>query len=152
MEYLIRSIEEWDLPELVILCQKHAEYERAVYQSAGKEELLRIALFSAIPKLFALVVESNNKVVGYSTYTFDFSTWDAALFLHMDCLYLESEFRSTGIGAVLIERLTHVAVDKGCVNIQWQTPIFNERAIKFYNRLEAIGKEKMRFSLELTQS
>ncbi|POY39374.1 N-acetyltransferase [Solitalea longa] len=149
MEYLIRPVEEKDLDQLVLLCERHAAYEQAVYSSVGKSEKLQKALFSENPKLFCLVVESSEELVGYSTYTFDFSTWDAALFLHMDCLYLDPVFRGAGIGVVILEILKKIAIEKECINIQWQTPLFNDRAIKFYKRLGAIEKEKMRFSLEV---
>ena len=147
MEYLIRDCEEADLPVLVELCQKHAEFEQAAYHPEGKEELLQNALFSKNKRLFCLVVEVDSLVVGYTSYTFDFSTWDARQFLYMDCLYLESDFRGFGIGEKLIDKLKEIANLHNCVNIQWQTPVFNGRAIKFYERIGAEGKEKVRFTL-----
>jgi ribosomal protein S18 acetylase RimI-like enzyme len=149
MEYLIRNCKIADLPKLVVLCQKHAEFEKAAFSSKGKEEGLKHALFAENPKLYCLVVEANNTIVGYVSYTFDYSTWDAADFMYMDCLFLEEEARSFGIGEVLIEKLKEIAIQKNCVNVQWQTPHFNERAIKFYNRIGAKGKEKVRFTLTL---
>ncbi len=35
----------------------------------------------------------------------------------------------------------------GCEGIQWQTPIFNTRAMKFYERLGATANDKRRFYL-----
>ena len=69
--------------------------------------------------------------------------------MYMDCLFLEEEARSFGIGEVLIEKLKEIAAENNCVNIQWQTPEFNTRAIKFYNRIGAKGKDKVRFTLSL---
>jgi len=149
MEYLIRNCEISDLPKLVILCQKHAEFEKADFSPEGKEEKLKKAIFNKNPKLFCLVVATKETIVGYVSYTFDFSTWDAATFMYMDCLFLEEEARSFGIGEVLIEKLKEIATKNNCVNIQWQTPEFNERAIKFYNRIGAKGKDKVRFTLNL---
>lgn len=149
MEYSIRSCEITDLQKLVILCQKHAEFEKSNFSPEGKEEKLKEAIFSKNPKLFCLVVVAKETIVGYVSYTFDFSTWDAATFMYMDCLFLEEEARSFGIGEVLIEKLKEIAAENNCVNIQWQTPEFNTRAIKFYNRIGAIGKDKVRFTLSL---
>lgn len=148
MEYIIRKCIEKDLPELVELCGKHSEFEQANYNSAGKEELLKNALFSDTPKLFCSVIEVNNKLQGYFSYTFDYSTWDAQTFLYLDCLYLEPEYRGQRIGEVVFGKLRKIAKQNGCVNIQWQTPIFNERAIKFYNRIGGTGKEKVRFLID----
>ncbi|OXG05539.1 acetyltransferase (GNAT) family protein [Flavobacterium araucananum] len=149
MEYSIRSCERSDLPKLVVLCQKHAEYEKAAYSAEGKQEKLQDALFREQPRLFCLVVATKETIVGYLSYTFDFSTWDAGTFIYMDCLFLEPEARSFGIGEVLIDKLKQIAIKKNCINIQWQTPEFNERAIKFYNRIGAKGKDKVRFTLDL---
>jgi ribosomal protein S18 acetylase RimI-like enzyme len=149
MEYLIRDCKEEDLPALVELCVKHAEFEQAQYNPKGKEELLKNALFSNVKRLFCLVVEVDSKVVGYTSYIIDFSTWDAKQFLYMDCLFLEPDFKGYGIGEKLIDELKIIAQRGNCVNMQWQTPVFNERAIKFYERIGASGKEKVRFSLAL---
>lgn len=149
MEYSIRNCEIADLPKLVMLCQKHAEFEKANYSPERKEENLKKALFGEDPQLFCLVVATKQTIVGYASYTFDFSTWDASTFLYMDCLFLEEETRGFGIGEMLIEKLKEIGTQKNCVNIQWQTPQFNERAIKFYNRLGAKGKDKVRFTLTL---
>lgn len=149
MEYSIRNCNLSDLPKLVVLCQKHAEFEKADYSPEGKEENLQEALFGQKPKLFCLVVATNETIVGYVSYTFDYSTWDAATFMYMDCLFLEEGARSFGIGEALIEKLKEIATENNCINIQWQTPQFNTRAIKFYNRIGAKGKDKVRFSLDL---
>lgn len=149
MEYSIRNCKLSDLPKLVVLCQKHAEFEKADYSPEGKEEKLQEALLGQKPKLFCLVVATNETIVGYVSYTFDYSTWDAATFMYMDCLFLEEDARSFGIGEALIEKLKEIATKNNCINIQWQTPQFNTRAIKFYNRIGAKGKDKVRFSLDL---
>ena len=105
MEYTIRTCEIADLPKLVILCQKHAEYEKADYDSTGKEEGLIKALFDEQPQLHCLVVSTPNDIVGYVSYSFLYSTWDAGNIIHMDCLYLEEQARNYGIGEVLINKL-----------------------------------------------
>jgi GNAT superfamily N-acetyltransferase len=151
MEYLIRSCCVDDVPALVLLCEKHAVYENAYYDSIDKLTLLSRALFADKPKLFCLVVESERNIVGYASYTFDFSTWNAAPFLHVDCLYLEPEYRGHGIGEVIIAKMKDIAVQHGCAELQWQTPVFNHKAIKFYKRMLATGKEKMRFTLALNK-
>ncbi|MBL0736344.1 GNAT family N-acetyltransferase [Flavobacterium sp. GN10] len=149
MEYSIRNCEISDLSKLVVLCQKHAEFEKADYNPEGKKEHLKKALFDENPKLFCLVVTTEETIVGYASYTFDFSTWNAQTFLYMDCLFLEEETRGFGIGEILIEKLKEIGKQNNCVNIQWQTPQFNTRAIKFYNRMGAEGKDKVRFTLTL---
>jgi GNAT superfamily N-acetyltransferase len=149
MKYLIRDCQPKDVNAVVDLCEKHADYERASFNPTGKEEKLKNALFREHPQLFCLVVEINETIVGYASYTFDFSTWDVNTFMYMDCLYLEEDIRGFGIGEAIIEKLKQIASDKKCINIQWHTPKFNEKAIKFYHRIGGTGKDKVRFSLDL---
>lgn len=149
MEHIIRKCEKDDLPSLVELCLKHSDYEQAIYNPTGKQELLAKAIFSDRQKLFCYVIESNGKIGGYFSYTFDFSTWDARTFLYLDCLYLEAEFRGFRIGEMVFHKLKVIAKQNDCVNIQWQTPVFNDRAIKFYNRIGGIGKDKTRFFIDI---
>jgi ribosomal protein S18 acetylase RimI-like enzyme len=149
MEYRIRKCEIADLPKLIVLCKKHAEFEKADYDPKGKEESLKKELFNDNPKLFCLVVEADKEIVGYVTYTFSYSTWSAGDYMYMDCLFLEEKARSFGIGEVIIHTLKEIGKEKNCVNIQWRTPQFNERAIKFYHRIGAKGKDKVCFFLDL---
>lgn len=150
MDYVIRKLTVTDLPRLVQMCASHAEYEKATYDGTGKKEALQALIFADDPRLFCHVVEADHRLVGYFSYTFDVSTWNAGKFLYLDCLYLEPSYRGLKIGDRVFELLLEIARQNNCVNIQWQTPAFNEKAIRFYNRIGATGKDKVRFSLSTT--
>jgi GNAT superfamily N-acetyltransferase len=149
MEYQIRPVRQDDLDELLVLMQEHADYERAGFSPSGKKEKLGVALFGGPPRLHCRVVETKNGLTGYVSYTFDYSTWDAAEFMYMDCLFLREEVRGLGIGPEILWLLRVEAGKHNCINIQWQTPAFNEPAIRFYHRNLATSKEKVRFVLAL---
>ena len=142
---IIRYLQQKDLFELVDLCAQHAAYEKATYEPEGKAEALGKHLLSETSPASVLVVEETGKIIGYASYMKQFSTWDAAYYLHMDCLFLTKASRGKGIGQQLMETLKKEAKAMGCEMIQWQTPQFNERAIKFYDRLGAISKSKERY-------
>lgn len=146
---LIRLAEPKDLPEIVELCRQHALFERAEYDKSGKHELLKEHLFSDHPSLSCIVAQLDNSIVGYATFMKQFSTWDADFYLYMDCLFLTEDARGYGIGERLMNRIKEEARKLGCNMIQWQTPEFNERAMKFYRRIGAHSKTKERFFLEL---
>ncbi len=147
MKYIIRKAIPTDITEIINLCAEHAEYERADYLREGKAEALAAFLFTEQPRLFCLIAENESGILGYATYTFDVSTWDAVFFTYMDCLYLRPDFRGAGIGQALVEEIEKQSRLKGVKLIQWHTPSFNERAIKFYHRIGAASKEKVRFYL-----
>jgi GNAT superfamily N-acetyltransferase len=147
MEYLIREFQAGDIDVLIELCHKHATHERVQYDRHDKHRLLGMALLNPNPRLFCWVVVVKGAVVGYATYTFEFSTWHAHQFLHLDCLFIDEAYRGLGIGAEIIRRLQAVAKNNNCVNLQWQTPSFNVDAIRFYNRIGASSMDKKRFFL-----
>jgi ribosomal protein S18 acetylase RimI-like enzyme len=145
MNYSIRSAVCTDVAEIIRLCEEHAGYEQTTYKPNGKAEMLSQFLFSNNPKLHCLLAEMENKIIGYATYMFEFSTWEAGFYLHMDCLYLRPHARGLGIGEALLKQIARAAKENNCTVIQWQTPASNERAIKFYYRIGAASKEKLRF-------
>ena len=145
----IRLVQKEDLKKLVQLCQLHANFEKAEYDSERKEEQLSKHLFSDNPSLFCLVVEQDKNLNGYASFMKQFSTWDADYYIYMDCLFITQESRGFGIGEKLIDRIKEETQKLGCSLIQWQTPVFNKRAMKFYDRIGATGKSKERFFMEI---
>ncbi|BCL79075.1 hypothetical protein ccbrp13_15400 [Ktedonobacteria bacterium brp13] len=95
--FLIRAASPEDLDALIELCAEHAAYEGSMYDPQNKKERFFSALFSASPRLYAWVAEQQGNSVGFATATQEFSTWEAASFLHMDCLYLREEARGLGL-------------------------------------------------------
>ena len=144
----IRFVSPLDMDALIQLCAEHAAYEKAEYDPYGKKEALSLRLFSPPPPLYCLVVEQQtlpNPIIGYATYMKQFSTWDARYYLYLDCLYLNEQSRGQGLGERLMLRVKEEAQKLGLSEIQWQTPDFNEGAIRFYHRLGATSKNKERF-------
>ncbi len=80
-QYIIREARPADMDEIIQLCAEHAAYEQADYDPAGKPELLKTYLFSDKPRLHCLIAELQGEVLGYATYMFEFSTWDAGFYV-----------------------------------------------------------------------
>ena len=149
MNYEIRPVEFGDLDQLVNLCAEHATYEGCDYSKRGKKEVLQKLLLSKHSTLKCLVVASGNALIGYATFVKQISTWDATNYVYMDCLYLKDDYRGFGLGKELLVSIKTYAYNNGCCEIQWQTPIDNNRAIKFYKRQGAEMKTKSRFFLNV---
>ncbi len=145
----IRFAEKKDLPEIVELCRLHALYEKSDYDIKGKEEALAKYIFDESPALYCMVAEHEGKLIGYVTYMKQFSTWDACHYMYLDCLFMRESARGFGIGEQLMNHVKAAAAESDCQLIQWQTPDFNTRAIKFYKRIGAISKSKERFFWEV---
>ena len=143
----IRRAAPADLPFIAALCVEHAAYEGVHYERHPAPDALHAALFGDNAHLLCWVVEHEQRVFGYATATREFSTWEAAYFLHMDCLYLRPQLRGLRLGERLLGALATDAVRLGCRGMQWQTPTSNLRAAAFYRRIGARSKDKLRFYL-----
>jgi len=144
----IRPVRPDDLARLVALCAEHAEYEQLSYSNNGQQQRLQTALFSLPARLFMWVVANDNDSLhGYLSATVDYSTWSAAPFVYMDCLYLTEDLRGQGIGRQLMSTLIDFAKQQQCAEIQWQTPPDNQLGIGFYQHIGAESLTKIRFTL-----
>lgn len=144
----IRAVRPDDLDALMVLCAEHARYERAVFDVAGKIEALGRALFEAPARLAAWVAELDDVLIGYASAAPEFSTWRAAEYLHMDCLFVRDGMRGEGVGAALLDAVIEHAGRCGYRQLQWQTPAWNDGAARFYRRYGAQEQSKLRFALE----
>ena len=152
MRYIIRLAKPNDLGEIIQLCSKHAAFEKIDYNANGKEDKLAQLLFCEHPNLSCFIVESSNSIIGYASFSKECSTWHATYFLHLDCLFIEENYRGLGIGKALLNSIIEYARKNKLNHLEWQTPSFNEAAIKFYNSIGAHAKQKLRYTLHLKQT
>jgi GNAT superfamily N-acetyltransferase len=148
----VRHARPADLPHIALLAAEHAAYEKAPEPlPADLPQRLEALLFgSAAPRLRCFVAElADGELVGYASCAPEVSTWDGVEYLHMDCLFLRDGHRGLGIGPLLMEAVLGEARALGLSQVQWQTPPWNEDAIRFYDRLGARAKEKRRYSLSV---
>ena len=144
---MIRRARSDDLAEVVVMCAEHALYERVAFDPLGKREALSNAL--ARERLYLWVVTSSVDLLGYAAATLEFSTWRAAEYLHLDCLFLRESARRRGLGAQLFTAVADHARASGITEIQWQTPAWNVNARRFYRLLGAQETDKTRFHWRL---
>ncbi|MER8188280.1 GNAT family N-acetyltransferase [Kitasatospora sp. NPDC094015] len=144
---VIRAATTTDLPAIARLCAAHAAFERADPVPDDLATRLEPLLFSADPRAWCLVVDHGGEVVGYATFSREFSTWRASEHAHLDCLFVTEAHRGHGWGRALLDAVREAAAAHGVTEVQWQTPEWNTDAIRFYRRAGARGRPKVRFFL-----
>ncbi|WP_340643975.1 GNAT family N-acetyltransferase [Phenylobacterium sp.] len=145
-EARIRPVTPGDLTGLLGLMAEHAAFERG--QASVQPWQLSRALFEPPARLFGWVACDGADLLGYAAASREFSAWRGDEHLHMDGLFVSAAARNRGLGARLVEAVVGFARTAGLPEIQWQTPAWNLDATRFYERLGAVGKEKVRFSFD----
>lgn len=145
----VRRARGTDVPRLVPLIVEHAAFEGLQHRLAGRAEALAAALEATPPRLHAWLAECAGDAIGYATASIDFSTLDAAPYLHMDCLFVREGWRGRSVGLHLWQAVRAFAEGCGCAAVQWQTPEWNEAAARFYLRLGAQERRKRRYAFAL---
>jgi GNAT superfamily N-acetyltransferase len=132
----IRVAQRGDEHAIMQLIQALADYEKAPNEVVNTAEDLGKHLFDE--KICdALVVEEDDKIVGFALYYTNYSTWKGK------CLYLEDffilpEYRRSGIGSLLFDKVVEIAKERGVKRMDWQVLDWNEPGINFYKKKEAI--------------
>lgn len=137
MAITIRPATASDVPQILAFIRALARYERepdAV--TATEDDLLRDG-FGTNPFYFCLIAESDGAPAGFAFYFFNYSTWLGRPGLYLEDLFVHPEFRGLGIGKALLQRVAVIAVEKGCLRLQWEVLDWNTPAIDFYRAMGA---------------
>lgn len=131
----IRLAEKGDLFEIFKLVEK-----LAVFEKAGDEVWINLDYYE---KEFergtfeAIVAEKDLKVIGVCIYYMTFSTWKGRMLYLEDFVVLE-EHRKRGLGQQLYNRFIEIAKEKEANLVKWQVIDWNDPAVKFYEKNNAI--------------
>ena len=146
----IRAARDEDLDALITLMHAHASYEHAPAPPASLPETVAVWLRDPHGARVELIVaDRNGEVLGYASWSREASTWRGADYGHMDCLFVRDDARGEGLGTLLLHGVMEAVRTAGLTELQWQTPAWNDDAIRFYRRHAAVPVPKMRFTLPL---
>jgi GNAT superfamily N-acetyltransferase len=148
-DLVIERASSTEATTLLMLGGEHAVFEHLSHRASQRPSALVAALEGDSPLLHAWIARLGDRALGYASATLDFSTLDAAPYLHMDCLYVRDTCRGQGIGLRLWQAAHAFAQARRCAAIQWQTPWWNVDAARFYRRLGASETPKLRYCLPL---
>lgn len=133
----IRTGGRKDLPSVLALVRKLAEFEKLKPPSPSAIARFRKHGFGKNPYFHMLIVESQGKAIGYAFYFFTYSTFLAKPTLYLEDLFVLPEHRRAGVGEKVLRALARVAKKKGCGRMEWCVLDWNKNAIRFYNKLGA---------------
>ncbi|MDP1809946.1 MAG: GNAT family N-acetyltransferase [Sediminibacterium sp.] len=133
----IREAEKKDCGRLLQLIRELADYEKAPGEVTVTLEHFEESGFGEKPVWWAFVAEFDERVEGFALYYIRYSTWKG------QCIYLEDflvteKLRGQGAGKLLFDRVIAAAKEKGISRIVWQVLEWNEPALNFYRKYNAV--------------
>lgn len=138
---VIRNAKEEDVSTLLELIKEIAEYEKMSDQVIATEETLMESIFKN-NRANALILEIDNKKIGYCIYFYNFSTFIGRNGIYIEDIFIKKEYRGNGFGSEIFKFLAKKAKEEGCKRIEWSCLNWNEPSIKFYKSLGAIPMDE----------
>jgi GNAT superfamily N-acetyltransferase len=133
---IIRAAKIGDEYGIFELIKALALYEKAPEQVTNTAENLKYDLFTN-PICEAIVSEIDGKIVGFALWYTSYSTWKGRC-LYLEDFYVLPEFRAQKIGSKLFDEVVKIAKEKGVKRMDWQVLEWNELALDFYKRKNAL--------------
>ena len=106
-----------------------ADYEGLKHEVTATEELLEEWLFDK-QKAEVIFARENGREIGFA--------FLGRGGLYLEDLYIQPEFRGRGYGKSTMEKLAHIAVERGCGRLEWWCLDRNQPSIEFYLSLGAV--------------
>ncbi len=136
MKPAIRVATQGDEQAIFELISELALYEKAPDQVTNTAEQLAIDLF--VDKICdAIVATYDDDIVGFALYYFSYSTWKGRC-LYLEDFYVKESMRKLGIGQLLFDEVVSIAKTRKVKRMDWQVLEWNEPALKFYSKNDAI--------------
>lgn len=133
---LIRQARPEDAEQILAFIRELAIYEKAGHEMRATVDDIDRDLFGPQPAVHALMLEADNRSVGFAVYFLSYSTWLGRHGLFLEDIYVTPSARGAGYGQQILRHLAALAVERGYGRVDWNVLDWNQPAIDFY---ESVG-------------
>lgn len=138
---MFREAQIDDVDKILYFINELAKYEKMENDVVATKELLEKWIFiEKKAKVIFLIVD--NKEVGFALYFYNFSTFLGKPGIHLEDLYVSSEYRGFGYGKLLLKKIASIAYEEGCGRLEWTCLNWNKPSIDFYLSLNAVKMDE----------
>lgn len=138
MNIIIRKAVKEDCKRMMELIHELALYEKAPEQVTVNFDHFVESGFGNNPVWWALVAEVDDKVEGFALCYTRYSTWKGQR-LYLEDLLVTEKLRGKGVGKLLFDKLIEACKKGNYSGMAWQVLDWNEPAINFYRKYEAVN-------------
>ena len=133
----IRRAVAADCPRMLELIKELATFEKAPDEVTNTIEELTESGFGKNPVWWAFVAVTDGRIEGFAMYYIRYSTWKGER-MYLEDLIVTEAARGKKIGTLLFDRLLVEAREKKFSGMVWQVLDWNEPAINFYKKYNAV--------------
>ncbi len=140
--FVLRDAVPADAEEIFRLVVALAVYEKMEDKVVASAADFRTHLFGPTPRACAMVAEMGGRIVGMAIFFFNFSTFHGRPGLYLEDIFVEPEYRGSGVGRAFFGALARRALAEGCSRMEWSVLDWNEPSLAFYRALGAVGMDE----------
>ena len=142
IKHHIRFATPEDIDTIIFFINAIADYEKMKSEVVLKKETLQTYLFGERPMAEVLILEQNDKEVGFALFFHNFSTFEGRPGLYLEDLFILPEYRGFGLGKAALKKLAAIARDRNCARFEWVCLDWNTPSIEFYIKQGAKAKKE----------
>lgn len=132
MNHQIRFATPQDIDQIIFFIHAIAEYEKLEKKVVLKKESLFNYLFGERKFAEVLMLQQDEKDVGFALFFHNFSTFEGRPGLYLEDLFILPEYRGNGLGKATLKRLAQIARERDCARFEWVCLDWNTPSIEFY--------------------
>ncbi len=131
-DFEVRPVERRDREQWALLWRAYLDFYRTA-ESAEVTEATWTRIFDPLEPVHAVVAARGDRLVGFSHYLFQRSTWLVAARCYLQDLFVSPDERGGGVGRALICAVASAAKEAGAANVYWNTHETNAAARRLYD-------------------
>jgi GNAT superfamily N-acetyltransferase len=135
--FQIRPATPNDVEFIISMIRELAQFEKLEHEMVATSEKLEACLFNGGSTAEAVIGEFKGERVSFALFFPNFSTFLAQPGMYLEDLYVRPEFRSLGIGRLMLIYLARLGQMRGYGRFEWSVLDWNVRARAFYESFGA---------------
>lgn len=139
MNLTIRSIGPDDTAAVVSLVQEFAEFENLSHYCEITSESLSLAMFGDDAVVEGSIALIDDEPVGYALYFPYFASFRGQRGLYLEDIYIRPDHRGRSVGETMLRAIARRGAERGCVRLDLMVLNWNTPALRFYEKLGAVG-------------
>ena len=132
VRFRLRSAREDDVHHIYRLTHALAEVCNEAHELIETGDGLLSAFQARMFEALVLELAADDAIIGMAMFQESYRTWSGNS-LYLQDLIIDNRYRGLGLGTLVLQSLAHLALERGCDRLFWETTSDNAKARAFYS-------------------